>query len=198
MHGVGAGNNDDNVSVAPNDFQQIDSFQSKLDLLQESVRMLCSQVSILQKSVETLNQYFVTQNEFLQKSIEKLNLNQAKTSEGEVRNFRVKQTFEQKLLYASIVDSLSPVGFINSNLHRVDSNCCFMIEIQSPNSAIFSIVDNADAHMAIIANSNAFTNVCSMQNENYNATHIEILKPGRLTLDGNIWVVKEMMSIKIL
>lgn len=101
------------------------------------------------------------------------------------------------ILFANIVDSDTPIGFIKDNLSTESSNCLFELCIRDNFHGTYQFVNDISIHQeALSAFDPIITSSSQYATSPTVATKIIIQEPGTVELYGNIWKIISKQKIK--
>lgn len=176
--------------------QKIETGQKGI-LLQKNADMkeIVSRISDLTCTVKELQS--TLQN--LQASIEYLGTSREDTN---LSDKVVRADFQEQVypyvLYAQMLDSDSPKGFLVSELKKVEKGCVFKLTIQSRDTGIFEFVDDETIHLEILSAFNPIvTETSDYENINSSQSRIIVMEPGVLRLENNVWEIMNKQKVKI-
>lgn len=100
--------------------------------------------------------------------------------------------------YARLVDSLSPLGFIDAELLENDENAIYELEIQSNSTARYRLITDRDIQRSLVSTFTPYvTNGCEYEGNPMIINEIIHLDYGTLHLCDGIWCVENKARVMI-
>ena len=100
--------------------------------------------------------------------------------------------------YARLVDSLSPLGFIDAELLENDENAIYELEIQSNSTARYRLITDRDIQRSLVSTFTPYvTNGCEYEGNPMIINEIIHLDYGTLHLCDGIWCIENKARVMI-
>ena len=177
-------------------FQRIETGEREI-LSQSNAGMKEIESRISKLSYDVKDMQSALQN--LQTCVEHLETIMAKSNQSgdAVRSESQGQGYPY-VLYAHMMDSDSPKGFLVSELRKLEKGCVFKLTIQNRDSGIFEFVDDETIHLEILS---AFNPVVTETSEYAGSTsslsRIVVLEPGMLRLNNDVWEIIKKQKVEL-
>lgn len=162
--------------------QQNKLIKNEIDIKDETIISLKSQLIATQDELSTLKQRIIHMDELTNNNEEKTNIPK-----------------QHELLYSYAPTSVSPYGFSIEDWQANDSGQIFVMKKMSDNQSTFFLNNNrSNANiLRALAYYDRLIDYEDNTNGNY-ASKIEILKDGKLRLIEGVWTIESKIKIKLL
>lgn len=108
-----------------------------------------------------------------------------------------KEDEGSKILFASMVDSLAPLGFKKTNLKNDASGCAFIIVMESERNGWYSFVSDESMHQEVLMAFNPIVSDSSIYDYvPINPSKIILEEKGMVEDEGDLLLITKKMKIK--
>lgn len=154
---------------------------SRIDNVHKSVLVLSETVSLLVKQIE------------------RLNLSQRKTDIHSLHEISIAE--EQKMYpqyrFSLMVDSYTPLGFMQDNLKSDRKSCAFQLILADDIHGTYQFVADADIQMEVLSAFNpVVTDSSEYENANGHFSKIKVVSPGEIKLEKGIWRIIKKQKVE--
>lgn len=185
--------NSNTVNLVRTTMGQIDSkLFASTSSLNENIHDLKTQISGVKEQLAQISEILEELNKGIKSLYDTSNISITENSS----NSDSKVKFPV-ILFANIVDSDNPNGFIKDNLSTDSSNCLFELCIKDDFHGSYQFVHDTSIHQeALSAFDPIITSSSQYAMSPTVATKIIVIEPGTVELCGNIWKITNKQKIK--
>lgn len=134
----------------------------------------------------------------LQESLNQLEKHQAKISLHENDAAPMPSQTENRIYYAKMVDSMTPLGFKIDNLKNTEDGCAFKITIKNDLEGYYQIIDDQGIQQEVMSAFNPLISDSSIYGSiPQTPTQITIVQPGTVVKENQIFRIVNKQIIEI-